>query len=387
MSNVVFVQHCPQFGGSPISGLVSVRALMDAGMKVNAVFGSEGPFVERYREAGCEVDVIPHKSWLNPAGLFRFVRNWPLHRRAAKSFADFFRQVKPDLVFNNTLVPYPAAAAARQVGAPCLWHIRELFTDVGGEMAPPPLLGKSFVRRTIRNLARRIAVNSKAVAQNILGPALAEKATVIPNSVPDRMFDPAPPGEEARAKLDLPAGVPIVGVPGTLRPMKGHPFFVKAIPSIAEKIADSHFAITGEINTGFAREVEASVKALGLGDRCRFLGRVEAMDAFYGASDVICIPSRAEPFGRVVIEAFAMGKPVVASAVGGIREIIDDGENGRLVEYGDAGKLADEMVAALNDVNRREAWGKAAREKATREYTESTYRKRICELVESAIGR
>src|SRR5690606_9152373 len=101
------------------------------------------------------------------------------------------------------------------------------------------------------------------------------------------------------------------------------------------------------------QELVATVERMKLSAHVRFLGTVDQMPAFYRACDVVCIPSSSEPFGRTVIEAFATGTPVVATAVGGIPEIVAHGETGLLVTYGDKASLAEAIGQVLVDENLR----------------------------------
>ena len=107
------------------------------------------------------------------------------------------------------------------------------------------------------------------------------------------------------------------------------------------------------------------------------------MPSFYRACDLACIPSRAEPFGRTVIEAFAAGVPVIATAVGGIAETVDDEETGLLVPYGNDQLLTDALERLTADDALRERIRTRARTVARKEYHERVYKQRILEVVEN----
>ena len=111
------------------------------------------------------------------------------------------------------------------------------------------------------------------------------------------------------------------------------------------------------------------------------------MRPFYRACDVICVPSQSESFGRTVIEAFASNVPVLATRVGGIPEIIDDGVNGLLVSYGDEHALTSRLRELLQNEPLRKQLSARAFEKAKREYHEATYKARICRVVEELVNR
>ena len=104
---------------------------------------------------------------------------------------------------------------------------------------------------------------------------------------------------------------------------------------------------------------------------------VDGADGLMGALDVLVLPSRAEPFGTVLAEAMNAGTPVVATRVGGLPEVVDDGVTGRLVEPGDPAALA---AAVLEVLGRRDEMGAAARERARRWHA-GAYAERVAELI------
>ena len=105
------------------------------------------------------------------------------------------------------------------------------------------------------------------------------------------------------------------------------------------------------------------------------------MVPFYAACDVICVPSSSEPFGRTVIEAMAVGVPVVATRVGGIPEIVDCDDLGLLVDYGNREALRAAVAKLLRDRNLATRQSNAARQKASSEYRAQNYQKRVNALV------
>lgn len=373
---LLLVQYSSNLDGSAFSGLMLANGLREAGWDTHVTFAFEGPIIERYRADGHEVRVVPHKSWLRTRHHAYFVRNFLRERAAARRFDEVFAEVQPDLVYVNTCVSLAGVIAARRHRAPCLWHLRELFDDVGGEMRVP--FGfKPFVRACIRTRATRLVVNSEAVARNMLGPS-ASPVDVVPNAVNASFFEHTGDQQTARRKLGLPEQGTLLGVPGTLRPMKGHPFFFNALRDLGD--ADLVVAVTGGGTSAYTQELKALTERLGVAAQVRFMGYVEDMRSFYRACDLVCIPSVAEPFGRTVIEAFAAGTPVVATAVGGIRETVVDGHTGMLVAYGDTKALANRLRQVVEDAALRETLRANALAKATEAYHESVYKARICRI-------
>jgi glycosyltransferase involved in cell wall biosynthesis len=273
---------------------------------------------EAYQAAGHTTCVLGHKNWLRRAHPVRFAKDVVMEWRKAGHFEELIGQIKPEIVYINTAVSLAAALAARRCQIPVVWHIRELFADVGGEMRAPAF-ARPFVRSIFTKFSIALVVNSRAVALNILGERHASKAVVIPNAVGPKCFDSETTSLQARRDLGLPLGGRIVCVPGTLRPMKGHVFFLRAMADLMQRVPDLWLALTGDGETVYVDELVREADRIGISQRLIMTGALDGLTKFYRACDVICVPSRAEPFGRVVIEALAAGRAVVATAVGGNR--------------------------------------------------------------------
>jgi len=338
---------------------------------------------EAYQAAGHTTCVVEHKNWLRRAHPLRFAKDVVVEWRKGEHFERLIRQIKPEIVYLNTAVSLAAAVAARRCGVPIVWHIRELFANVGGEMKAPAL-ARPLVQSIFERLSSVLIVNSRAVALNMLGERHASAAVVIPNAVGPECFDTDTTPLQARRELGLPLQGRIVGVPGTLRPAKGHIYFLRAMADVVHRTRDLCLAVTGDGDMAYVDELAREARRLGIEKRLILTGALDGLAEFYRACDVICVPSRAEAFGRVVIEALAAGAPVVATSVGGIPEIIEDGIDGMLVPYGDEAHLAGTIEFLLHHVEMQGRLGRAGREKAEREFQENVYQQRVAEVVEGS---
>jgi len=378
----LFVQYTAEVSGSTVSGHMIAKALIDSDWCVDVAFGVSGPFCCKYEEIGCTSHVVPHGQWLVGGNLWRSCRCWYREGLAMCRFIRLMRRVRPKLVYVNTIMGVAAVAAARILRIPSIWHIRELFDDVGGEMIPPSLGGRYLVRNVIRRLPDRVIAISRAVVDNIVGDRATRNVHVVPNAVASAFFEENCPQRECRTRLKVPCEGPLIGVPGTLRPVKGHAFFLDAAAIVARKCPDCNFAITGDGTSRFREELQEKVGRLAIEHRVHFVGTVPDMRCFYRACDLVCVPSRSESFGRTVIEAFAAGVPVVASAVGGICETVDHEATGLLVPFGDVEGLTRQLVRLLEDRPLRETLAARAQQKARACYSETVHVDRIRSVVE-----
>jgi glycosyltransferase involved in cell wall biosynthesis len=159
----------------------------------------------------------------------------------------------------------------------------------------------------------------------------------------------------------IPDGTPIVGVVARLEPEKGHPTLLEAWPAVLASVPSAHLLVVGE---GSQRELlEAQTASLGLvngtGSSITFTGRRDDVPAVTAALDVAVLPSYREAQGLSILEAMALSRPVVASAVGGIPEMIDDGRTGLLVAPRDPGALAAAILRLIGDPALAERLGRA----------------------------
>lgn len=381
----LLVQHSSALDGSAHSGLLLAEGFRDAGWDTHVAFGFDGPIIHRYAKAGHRTHIVPHKNWLRRGRSHQFVKDVVLEWKKARAFEELIDDVGPDVIYLNTTVSLAGAVAAWRRDVPCVWHLREMFSDVGGEMHAP-FWAVPLVRAMLRFYATKLVANSRATARNMLGKARSGGVAVVPNAIREAFFENDRTKKEARRTLGLPPGIPVIGVPGTLRPMKGHPFFLRGVAPLLRERKDVRVAITGGGESSYVAGLQAQVRDLEISDQIQFLEWVEDMPAFYRACDMVCIPSRAEPFGRTVIEAFASETPVVATAVGGIREIVQDDVTGLLVAYGDEGALGKKLEQLLDEPDLRRKISQRAHEVAVEAYHESVYKQRLVQLTQSMLA-
>ena len=143
----------------------------------------------------------------------------------------------------------------------------------------------------------------------------------------------------------IPPAAQVVGVVARLEPEKGHPTLLEAWPAVLRAVPDAHLLIVGE---GTQREA-LEAQAASLGDSVTFTGRRDDVPAVTAALDVAVLPSYREAQGLSILEAMALSRPVVASAVGGIPEMIEHGRTGLLVPPHDPYSLADSLIRLLTD--------------------------------------
>ena len=172
--------------------------------------------------------------------------------------------------------------------------------------------------------------------------------TLVPNAIDLRRFSPAVARrDQARVELGLPASARVVAGVGRLNPQKNFSLFLDIAAQLAPRFSDLHFLLAGDgPEEKMLREKAA---ALGIADRVTFSGYVADTRLVYLAADVLLMPSRYEGLPMTLLEAMAMGLPVVASQLDGIAEVIGDGREGFLVPSDDAALFVESTAALLQD--------------------------------------
>ena len=293
-----------------------------------------------------------------------------LNLMAVGRLARWFRRNKVDLVATQlSTASLWGTLAARYIGVPSVATVRALNS------------------KTCYVYADRIITVSHAVKDHLVEQGVeASKIRVVYNGVDLSKF--VPPLDLALAKraVDLPPDALIIGGVAHLTAKKGHKWFLDAVAPLFQTFPNLRVLLLGE---GEERaHLSRQVAQLKLEDKVIFAGFHADVVPWMSAMDVLVLPPLSkEGFGRVLVEAGAMGVPVVGTDVGGIGEVIVPGETGFVVAPGDAGALQTALSALLDDAKLRETMGAKGRQRALSEFsqermveqTERVYRELLAE--------
>jgi glycosyltransferase involved in cell wall biosynthesis len=271
-----------------------------------------------------------------------------------------------DLIYANSQKAFIVSAiAARLTGRKLVWHLHDILTaDHFGPTARRAALLAAKVSRCA------IIANSHATARALIALGGAKlPISVIHQGIDETPFAAVTQAQIAQLRAALGGEThTYIGLFSRLAPWKGQKLFLQAIAQLPGAIA----VIAGDGLFGesdYARELETHIASLGLRDRVRLLGFRDDVPALMRAMDVIVHASTApEPFGRVVVEGMLARRPVVASASGGVLEILEDGRTGFLFAPGDAGALAAVLQRILAAPDRGESVAQAGQDHARRHF-------------------
>ncbi len=217
-----------------------------------------------------------------------------------------------------------------------------------------------FNNPTWYRFAPKIIAVSRAVKEHLASVGLPEsKIEVVYNGIPLERYEPLPVAKAKRACGRDPNG-PLVGVFGRLVPEKGQSVALMAWVEVLSAIPSARLILAGD---GKDREIlEAFCEEKGIASNVEFAGFVPDPRGLMAACDVVVVPSLKEGFGLAAVEAMALERPVIASEIGGLPEIISGGENGLLFPAGDAFGLAEAIVRLINGPELAVKLGKAGRQ-------------------------
>jgi glycosyltransferase involved in cell wall biosynthesis len=355
------------FAGTERHVLALARASRMLGVDVRLACPRTSALAGRAVRAGLEVIDIP------AGGDVRF--------RAARKIRRMLSQGEVDVVHaHNGRSALAAAvalcAAGRGKGVMTQHFLAPAHLARRGLTARGARVAHRWVNRTMhRSIAISASVRTAMIDR---GDVAADRIDLVPNGIDD-----VEPGEVASAKqvrsaLSIGPETALLVCVSRLEPEKDVRSLLSAMATVARVRPDVVCAVAGQ---GSQKDdlLEFS-RGLGLNGAIRFLGfRADAL-SLIGACDVFVLPSIAEPFGLVLLEAMSAGKPVIAMAAGGPLEIVEHGSTGLLVAPSDPGALAESIEQLLADPDRRGAMGNAGRRRFQEHYTADRMAREVIEV-------
>lgn len=378
MSRALHVITRLTLGGSSANTVAQIAALARAGWACELAVGldeSDPQVVAHAERCGCRVRGIPALG-REPSPIRDLV--------ALVHLVRLFRTAQPDVVHTHTSkAGFLGRLAARRVRVPAVIHQPHghIFYGYYG-----PLRSALFImleRLAARWTHRLVALTERGVAEHLeRGIGRPGQWVVIPSGVDtEALRAQAPDRAWARARLGLePGALMLLGV-GRLVPVKGFDLLVAALGRLRARGLPAHLWLVGD---GPERvRLAGQAERWGVTAAVHLVGAVEGAAGglldYLAAADLCVAPSRNEGMGRVLVEAMALGVPVVATRVGGIPAVVGEDEAGRLVPPEDVTALTDALEELARDAPLRAKLGQAARERAER-FSVRVAEARLCEL-------
>ncbi|RYG75121.1 glycosyltransferase [bacterium] len=372
---IVYFDHTAVWSGGEISLYNLVTHIDQTRFRPLVVLFDDGPLREKLEAAAIETRLITLDNSVSSAkkdGLgAKDLRQIGVVWRFIKKLRRLLKTERAALVHCNSLKSdWIGGVAARLARVPATWHVRDRIAD---DYLPGKVV-KVF-RLTARLIPTQLIAVSGAVLETLDMPPSA-RALAIHNGTVMENFDPnATPVPFSRAD-----GAFVVGIVGRLTPWKGQNVFLDAAAQVKREFPAARFQIVGEATFGedeYVAKLHQQCRDLGLEESVDWLGFRSDVPQLVGQMDLLAHASiSGEPFGQVIIEGMAAGKPVVATDGGGVPEIVNDGETGYLVPMNDAAAMAQAILKCFRDPDKAAAMGKAGRKRAVEHFSiEATTRK------------
>lgn len=382
---VAYFNHTEAVGGAETSLGLLLRYIDKRKIEAK-LFCPEGPLSNWARQMLLDVRDVR----IRPVGFSRSPARLIAHgacvAASARLLARELEEFRPDVVHANTiragLIASIAKAMTRRKFV-LVVHLRDCL---------PSGMQSGLIKAVIHHQADQVvAISQHVLLKSGFGNSGDRSPVVISNGVDLDAYRPALlSGDAVRNDLGIDGCSPVFSIVGQITPWKGQLEAIQAFAAIAGEFPAARLLVVGEAKfTGaesrydtvaYERQLRAEVASLGLEGRVIFTGERSDIPQVMAASDVLVLASWEEPFGRVLIEAMAAGKPTVATRAGGVPEIVVDGETGILVPPKTPASLAEAMARLGGDEELRRRMGAQGASRAEEHFGVGLHVERITAL-------
>ncbi len=362
---LIFVSnHGDIVGGGELSLLDLLFGLDRTQWEPHIVVPSEGEMSVRCRNQGLATYVIPLPALRIPS-MKTCVSIVQLMKLIGRTGAKLLHA-------NGSRAMFYAGVAGALKRCSVIWHVRVSDSD-------------SWWDRVLSKMAHTIIVNSKAVEQRVK-PHGPHKVRCVYNGVDLRRFQHTGQGTVSlRASLGLTEQGPVIVSIGRFVPFKGYEYLLEAAELIDRERKDLQWLLVGDGE--LKEDLVRKANDLGLNGKVHFLGWCDNIPPFLEICDVFVLPSLNEHFGRVLIEAMAMKRPVVATLAGGVPEIVKENLTGFLVQPANPTDLAQAIQKILRNPSLGEQFGQAGRQRVEQHFSLRQHVSAIESIYHYILGR
>lgn len=367
---ILFISHSSFLDGAEISLLYILSYLNRDKYEAFVILPSDGPLKKRIEHLGWETIILNFPWWIarRRRRLRHFIMIFGGMFRRVRILCDVIRNKKIEIVYTNTITVIDGAIAARLTGVHHIWHIREILSKHISLKSYFPNFIMPFI---VDLVSDRVIVPSNATRRDIESRINQHKIRVINNGIEINRFSSVTPGycAELRDKLGISEDTKIVALVGAFLEIKGQADFIEAAKIVSNKVKDSAFLLVGNDNNLYGNFVKKKVHELQLDNKVHFLGFRHDVEKIISCINVLVSASWVDSFPKVICEAMAAAKPIVATRCGGPEEIVIDGNNGILVPTRDIDRLAQAIIRLLTNDEEAKKMGIMGKKRAEELYT------------------
>ncbi|MFX0198879.1 MAG: glycosyltransferase family 4 protein, partial [Candidatus Hodarchaeota archaeon] len=331
VATILYLNPTSEVGGAELSLLDLLKYLGKKKYHPIVSFPSEGNLRRELERKGIETKIIPFHPEISRLSrengkqyFHQFLTITLYLLPTIIKMARFIQSRDIDMIVTNGIkCHFIGSMVSLMTRTKLIWHVRDLIE--GGWL-------KWMLRSMGRLFPDKIIANSYAVGS--IFRRNGRKETVY-NGIDLSHFDPAIDGEKVRSMFNIAKDTKLIGTIGHFAPLKGYEELLEAMVEVVREGYNVRLAIVGDSiyphSNTYKQKILSLVNSMGLRDRIIFTGFRDDIPELLASFDIFVLPSRSEGFGRVNLEAMAMGKPVISTSVGGIPEVVLDGVTGILV--------------------------------------------------------
>ena len=353
---IAFIDHNPDIGGAETSLLTLLRNIDRSQFGVTVILPSHGDFSRELHKIDIDAEIIYFPSVLirlkrgNTFRAFLFITAYFFSISFfILKLCTYLKRSHFDLVLTNTVKAHLYGSIATGLcRVPLVWRFHDILSPT--DFTPLLIACLTFFGNLFPT--KILAVSNTARDYLVKSGFKSSKVEVIFNGIDPEAFKVENASTDIREELKLQNGIKLVGCIGRIIPQKGQRSLLLAIPKVIDKYPETYFLIIGDI---FLKEEQCKEELLdtisdkGIEGRVKFTGfRTDIADVIRSL-DTVVFPSMApESFGLSILEAMYLEKPVIASNLGGVCELIEDGVTGMLIEPNHPEQIADRIIALFS---------------------------------------
>lgn len=334
------------------------------GLNICILLPKDGDGLKLITSAGLRYTIIDSEDWIIRLDASKKDKRKKrsainsINKYAIKKIVSFILDEKFDLVHINTSYSYVGAIAAKKAGVPVVWHIREFLEEDQQRRIINKKRGYALMNRSTRLVA---------ISESILQKykqSFKDRIGLIYNGIDEQQFYDSSKNILRKDKV-------IFICVGAITNYKGQLIAVEALDKLKseEHFNDFELWLVGTDKGEYANSIRSFIVKNGLSENVKFLGRRQDVAELYKKSDIACVCSRAEAFGRITVEAMMSGNLVIGADTAGTKEIIADGEDGLLFKSGDANSLYQKIKFALDNKDNARELAAHGRQSAIEKFT------------------
>ena len=343
------------------------------GFECSVILFNEGRLAEELRKLPVSLTVISEETF-SPMGI-------------AYRLAKALLKIRPDVVHTHKYKDsFIGTLVARSLGIPYVVRIVHGLPEPFMGLRNAKMVAYTAADRLMTDwLVDRVVAVSSDIEKVLIGLYGSNRVSCIHNGIDLEAVRVTTSREAFRRKWQIPEDAVVIGTVGRLVPVKGHAILLDATRILQASIGNVALVLVGD--GPLRKDLEANAKRLGLEKSVIFAGQQDQSYDFMNMMDVFVLPSLHEGIPMVVLEALALQRPVVATRVGGIPEVIEHGQTGFLAEPSDASSLARLLQRLVEDLPMAVSIGKAGRTRVEEKFTARTMAGKTAELYEQVLSK